>query len=548
MGLAGGVGYAWLMLAGLRSWWLGAVVTPFLRLDVTPASLAIGYASGVLVSLLTIFFSIRQMRGVSVRRLVSGQATEAIDPHRRGGRLAGRIAGLMLVVAVGAAGWGTQLGGMPQAGAFFGCGASVLTAALLLVWLRLRSGGMTDSPQAFSLARLAARNAGRNPSRSTLTIGLVASAAFLIVAISAFRIDPSEEGAGGFDLVAESDQPIYHDLGTKAGRDARGITGEDAQRLAQSTVISLRVKDGDDASCLNLYDPRQPRVLGVTPAMAEYVDASEGPSFAFAASAAETDEEKANPWRLLEKEAEPTDTAVPVVLDKNTAMYSLHKYKGVGETIVVPDDRLGEIQFRIVGLLSDSILQGNLLISESRFRQLYPDVSGYRYFLIKSAAKETQAVSSLLENELGDEGLDATLTSERLTSLLAVQNTYLSTFQSLGTLGLLLGTLGLATVQLRNVVERRGELALMRAAGFRRRKLVQMVMLENALLLLAGLAVGVVAALLAVLPHWLVGGAKAPLGSLAAVLAVVLLVGLVSGMVAVRRELSAPLLSALRGD
>ena len=549
MGLAAGVGYAWLMLAGLRSWWMDAVATPFLHLDVTRLSLAIGYASGVLVSLLTIVFSIRQMHGVSVHRLVSGQATEAIDPYRRHGRLAGRIAGLMFVVAVGAAGWGTQLGGMPQAGAFFGCGVSVLTATLLLVWIRLRSGGgMTATPQAFSLARLAARNAGRNPSRSTLTIGLVASASFLIVAISAFRIDPSEEGAGGFDLVAESDQPIYHDLGTKQGRAARGITGEDARRLAQSTVISLRVKDGDDASCLNLYDPQQPRVLGVTPAIVQYVDASEGPRFTWAASAAETDEEKANPWRLLEKEAEPSDTAVPVVLDKNTAMYSLHKYKGVGETIVVPDDRRGEIQFRIVGLLSDSILQGSLLISESRFRQLYPDVSGYRYFLIKSAAEETQAVSSLLENELGDEGLDATLTSERLRSLLAVQNTYLSTFQSLGALGLLLGTLGLATVQLRNVVERRGELALMRAAGFRHRKLVQMVMLENALLLLAGLATGVVAALLAVLPHWLIGGAEVPLGSLAAMLAVVLLVGLVSGMVAVRRELTAPLLSALRGD
>ena len=60
--------------------------------------------------------------------------------------------------------------------------------------------------------------------------------------------------------------------------------------------------------------------------------------------------------------------------------------------------------------------------------------------------------------------------------MLAVQNTYLETFQSLGALGLLLGTLGLATVQFRSVLERRQELALMRAAGFRRGRLAKMVM------------------------------------------------------------------------
>ena len=83
-----------------------------------------------------------------------------------------------------------------------------------------------------------------------------------------------------------------------------------------------------------------------------------------------------------------------------------------------------------------------------------------------------------------------------------MQNTYLSTFQSLGALGLLLGTVGLAVVQLRSVLERRGELALMRAGGFRRGRLVRMVVWENAVLLLGGLAVGCVAAAVALIPQW----------------------------------------------
>ena len=113
---------------------------------------------------------------------------------------------------------------------------------------------------------------------------------------------------------------------------------------------------------------------------------------------------------------------------------------------------------------------------------------------------------------------------------------------------MLLGTFGLATVQLRNILERRGELALMRAAGFRRRRLASMVLAENALLLVAGLGVGVAAALAAVLPHMLLGGAHVPLGTLAGLLAVVLAIGLIAGRLAARATLRAPLLQALRGD
>ena len=53
----------------------------------------------------------------------------------------------------------------------------------------------------------------------------------------------------------------------------------------------------------------------------------------------------------------------------------------------------------------------------------------------------------------------------------AVQNTYLGTFQILGGLGLLLGSAGLGIIVLRNVLERRGELGLLLAVGFRPRAL-----------------------------------------------------------------------------
>jgi ABC-type antimicrobial peptide transport system permease subunit len=153
-----------------------------------------------------------------------------------------------------------------------------------------------------------------------------------------------------------------------------------------------------------------------------------------------------------------------------------------------------------------------------------------------------------LESTLANEGFDVVDAREQLAAFLAVQNTYLSTFQSLGALGLLLGTFGLAVAQLRSVLERRGELALMRAGGFRRARLVQMVVWENALLLLGGLVVGAMAAAVALLPQWAPQSASVPWLMLATLLAIIAAVGLAAGWLATRSALNAPILPALRGD
>ena len=139
-----------------------------------------------------------------------------------------------------------------------------------------------------SVARLGIRNAARHPGRSMLTAGLLASAAFLIVAVEAFRrhVDAPRRspGNGGFDLVAESDLPLFRDLNGAEGRQevedkllpiyrekpaattplpksAAKECGRPAR--TEEKVVAFRVQAGDDASCLNLYQPLRPRVLGV---------------------------------------------------------------------------------------------------------------------------------------------------------------------------------------------------------------------------------------------------------------------------------------------
>jgi ABC-type antimicrobial peptide transport system permease subunit len=547
LGVLAGVGYAWLMLVGLRTWWIGAVSTPFLELYITPRSLAIGYVAGIAVSLLAIVWGLWQSRRVAIRRLLSGQVSDDLALAPAGaGRWSMITAALLFVVAVGLAFLATRLQAEAQAGAFLGCGAAVLAAVLLLVRQQLRGGaegvGILGS---LPLGRLALRSAARNPSRSLLTLALVAAAGFLIVALSAFRLDPSRSGSGGFEFVAQSAQAIHVDLNDPNAREE--LMADDAKLLEGGTILSLRLQPGDDASCRNLYQSTQPRVLGVPAAMVEYYNDPSHTPFTWAISAAALPEERQNPWRLLSGEHSAREP-VPVVIDQNTALYSLHLYGGAGEVFEVTYPGEQKVEFKVLGLLSGSVLQGSLLIGEADFKRLFPQTSGYRYFLVAPPPDHADQAAAALEEHLSDQGFDVQRSRDILADLMAVQNTYLSTFQALGALGLVLGTFGLAAVQLRSVLERRGELGLLRAAGFRKSRLARLVMLENLVLLFGGLAIGILAALVAVLPHMLLGGARPPWIELAMMLSLVAVVGCVVGFIAVRGALKTPVIAALRGE
>lgn len=547
-----GVGYAWLMIVGLRTWWVAAVSTPFLELHITPLSLFLGCVGGMATSFAAAAWSLRGVLKSSPRMLLASANADEAPLVGGASKRAYWTAGIAIVLAAASMAAGAMLRDEAQAGAFFGAGACALAAmlaAMRIRWQTSASRALIASGRG-PLFRLAARNATRRPGRSTLTIGLLASATFLIASIGAFRLDPPERlddldsGSGGFTLWAESDLPVYYDVASPADRlEHLNFTSEDEKLLAGAAPYAMRVLRGDDASCLNLYRPSRPRMLGVPAAFIERG------GFSWGGLHDASEAERANPWRLLHRTPATTpdgQQAMPVIVDANTATYSL-KWS-LGGQYEVDDGRGGKVWLEVVGLLKNSIFQGDVLLADARFGEAFPEVNGYRLVLWASRAESVEQTAAAVETALAEYGCDVERTDERLRAFMAVQNTYLSTFQTLGGLGLLLGMGGLAVVQLRNVLERRGELALLRAIGFRPRRLAAMVWLENAWLLFAGLATGVIAAAAAVGPHIASGRAVLPWGELSATLGSVALAGLLAGMAALRATLRAPLLGALRGE
>ena len=201
-------------------------------------------------------------------------------------------------------------------------------------------------------------------------------------------------------------------------------------------------------------------------------------------------------------------------------------------------------------MLDGSIFQGVLVMSDNNLKRIAPDVSGARYFLIETADAGASAdqTSSVLETALQPYGMDTERVSRRLADFLAVQNTYLSTFQMLGGLGLLVGTFGLAAVMMRNVIERRAEIALLRSLGFRGYRIVWLVLAENSLLLFWGIVTGSAAALIAMLPHLLSTGADVPWIQLGVTLGAVLVMGTLAAIFPIYASLRIPIREVLTSE
>jgi ABC-type lipoprotein release transport system permease subunit len=529
-GVAAALLYGALVLLGLRTWWFDAVGTRLLSLHASIPSLALGAAAGVVTGLASVAWTLRGLQPVTPRGLLAGDTLTSWGgppgprptprsassntggagpggPARTGasalralwGRrfrlptawrsrcLAGAVAALLAAASLFAG----------QTAGFFGAGALLLIAALLFqsAWLHARR-----SQHFGGLVALGLRSVRYRPGRSVLCIALIASATFVIASLDAFRHDGSSTGA--FQLVADSELPVFQNIPPLEGVQ----------------FIPFRLHPGDDASCLNLYQPQNPRILAPPPGFLRRTP---------------------NPWMLLESRL--PGGAVPAIADANSMTYSLHRKLG-------EEFELGGVRYRIVAALQDSVFQGELLVSEENFLRLFPDSAGYRFFLLSTPPGKADEVARTLTAALSDYGFVVQPTAARLASFHKVENTYLSTFRALGGLGLLLGTVGLAAVLLRNVLERRRELALLRAVGYRPRHLFTMVLAENVFLLLMGLATGAVCAALATAPAVSARGGHVPLASLAVLLALVSATGIVSSAVATAAALSSPLLDALKSE
>jgi len=537
-GTAAGMLYTRSVIFGLTTIWQGAVSGSEIQFYARPSTLLTGATAAIVVCLIAVWSTLRRQVARPARELL---AADIETQFLTGGQLSGGKTGLLISTIAVIAAVVLMISGFKgdnrsAAGIFFGAGALLLIASLSLSRVVLRTIGTGSKRTVASLAGLGLRNSARHPGRSLAVIASLACGIFLVIAIGANRHDVltdahrRDSGTGGFALYGETTIPISHDLNDNFVR--RSLDLEKA--LAGAGIVQLRVHDGDDASCLNLNRAQKPRLLGIEPELLYQRGA-----FTF------TDVVKDAPmsWQLLNNDF--GDDVVPAIGDYPTVVWALGK--SVGDELQYMDEMGRKFRLRIVGMLEKSVLQGSLVIPDDKFTERFPSEDGYRAFLIDAPRDKVTTVAEGLSATLTDFGLTLTPAAERLASFNVVENTYLSIFQMLGGLGLILGSIGLGVLVLRNVLERRGELATLRAVGYERYCLKRMVFYEHWWLALGGLICGTVAALIAVWPA-LGTSAQIPYLSLSITVAAIVLSSMLWIRIATVVALRGDMLEALRNE
>jgi hypothetical protein len=521
------------LLAALARAWNADVASGSARVfEAAPPTLTAGVPGGlaaVAVSLGAVAWAAWRATRIPPRALLRGAVETRVN--RGGRRLAVHaVAVLALGAAVVAAAVGARAEPAMAVAAFFAAGCLALGGLLALV----RSGlTMPPSRRLTSLGQLARRGVAHAAGRGFAVAAIVALAEFLVVAVSSFAVRPPADLAdprgptGGWSMLAAFGTPTSIDPLDPDAFATLGLTDEERRAVAGCTIARVRSNGGDDASCTNLYAAGRPTVLGVGPAFV-----ARG-GFTFLAHAPLPPGET-NPWTLLDA---PTGGPVPAILDQATAQWAL-KLGGVGARFTVPDDAGRPVECVIVGLLAPGILQGAVIVAERSFERMFPTRSGYGLALVDDHgvdAAQRPAARAGLSRAWIDAGLSLTSAGDRLRSLMAVQNTFLAGFQALGALGLLLGTAGVAAVQLQGVLDRIGPLSLMRAIGFSPARIRLLLALETLVTVGLGLAAGALAGCLAVAPALAGDAARLPLRWIAITCGLTMSTAVVASLVAAAR-------------
>lgn len=500
-------------------WWLGrqwaadvdAGATAVFAIEAPAASaIATGAVASLLVSVVALATAAWRAGRQPPLALLRETAGSIGTTNRGRPWLAIAVAAGGLIGAVIAASQGRDLSAESAVGLFFASGTAALAGLLALVriWLAARP---TTAPLR-TLPGLARRNLAFAAGRAFSITTIVAAATFLVIAVSSFaqrlpdNLDDRQGPTGGWTDIVTFASATGVDPSDPLTRPTLGLSADEEALLASCDIARLRSSGGDDAACTNLYATLRPTVVGVGPS---FVDRA---SFRFVSHAALTPLAAGNPWRLLGA-PRAAKAPVPAILDQATAQWGL-KLGGIGSRFTMDDDSGRAIEMEIVGLLEPCILQGFVIVSENDFEESFPDRSGYRMALIDATQAPADArghVPQAAAAAWADAGPTVTPTARRLAGLQAVQNTFLSGFQALGVLGLLLGTVGVAAVQSQGTLERIGTLAVLRSVGFTLGRVRLMLVLETVSMVGLGLAVGGVSACLAVAPALASGSARVPL-------------------------------------
>ncbi|MDA3892994.1 MAG: FtsX-like permease family protein, partial [Salinivirgaceae bacterium] len=531
-----GILYNALVLNALNTLWNDAVRTHALEIYISPSTLIMGGLMGMLISLTSVYFV--------VRRQLKLQITQALKKQNDSKLNVGRnkiIAYGSLIIGIAVLLSSLFSKSAINAEMFLTAGGLILIALVAFANLVLKKQLIQFETHSFGIFKLAVKNLSRQRVRSIMAILLLGLGTFSVIITGANRKtfygseQQRESGTGGFLYWVENSIPIIHNLNTPEGQRQFNIADEPITDSIH--FIQLLSLEGNDASCLNLNQVQKPRILGLNTLEFETYK-----PFSITSFIEGIDAEK--PWLELEKQY--AEGVIPAYVDQTVITWGL--LKKVGDTLIYNDEKGNKLYVVIAGGLQSSVFQGNILISDKNLRKYFPSVAGSKVMLIDAKPENKEALKDLLGFYFADYGVDFELASTRLATFNSITNTYLDVFMLLGGLGVAIGTLGFGIILLRNKIERKNELALLAAIGFKKFEISKLLFAEHMILLVSGMLIGIISALVGILPSFLSTTLTIPSAFVLLLIAIIFGAGLIAIWLTSGISRQKTLISALRKE
>ncbi len=162
---------------------------------------------------------------------------------------------------------------------------------------------------------------------------------------------------------------------------------------------------------------------------------------------------------------------------------------GLNDTVTLIDMNGNLVEKRVIGLMNQAIVDGYFMSKETLSSEFALE-SNSLFFISVREGVDADELGRNLERELFRFGFQPMVIDTLFREVMSAQFMFFDLFSGYMGLGLVVGIAGLGIISLRAVHERRLEIGMMRAIGFKRRMIKYAFLVENSFITVTGIILG----------------------------------------------------------
>src|SRR5256884_3357932 len=150
------------------------------------------------------------------------------------------------------------------------------------------------------------------------------------------------------------------------------------------------------------------------------------------------------------------------------------------------------VKVTVAGVMSRFLFSGGVVgTSQSLWDSFHVGSGQFGLVRVVTGADAT-SVANTMKRDFAGLGMSTTVIAVVIGQFIQIGQSFLGVFEAFLALGLVVGIAGLGIISIRSVVERRKEIGVLRAIGFRKRMILASFLLENSYVALLGIMIGII--------------------------------------------------------